>query len=112
MRIRAAHDVRSKTAVIAATASGDTPVVAAVTGKMIRLLSFFFVSSAAVSITFRDGAGSPKDLTGPMPVAANGGVVSHVACQGYVGETGRGQALNINLSGVANVGGQVCYVEV
>jgi hypothetical protein len=112
MRIRAAHDVRSKTAVIDATASGDTPVVAGVSGRKIRLLSFFFVSSAAVSVKFRDDAGSPKDLTGPMPVAANGGVVSHVTCQGYVGETGRGQALNINLSAASNVGGQVCYVEV
>lgn len=101
-----------KTAVINATASGDTQVVAAVAGKKIRLLAYAFVSDTAVTVKFRDNSATPVDLTGPMAVAANGGVSYAGGFDSWVGETAAGQALMINLSANANVGGHITYIEV
>lgn len=95
---------------ISASASGATTVVAAVTGKKIRLLGFFLVTSAASSIAFRSGT-TITQKTGDMPFAANGGISVPFSPAGYF-ETVAGEALQINLSATASVGGMAVYIEV
>lgn len=95
-------------AAIAATASGSSVIVAAPsTGKKILILGFALVSDAAVSVKFV----STGDLCGPMPIAANGGVGAAVNPAGHMlGAVDT--ALSLNLSGAANVGGWLSYVQV
>jgi len=100
-----------QSAIIAATLAGDTQVVAAVAGRQIRLVGYDFSSDAAVSIRFRDDALVPNNLTGAFPTPVDGGR-NFTAWPGYVGETSVGQALLINLSVNAVVGGVVIYEEI
>ena len=95
---------------INATASGDTTVVAAVSGKKIRVLQMGFSVSAAVNIAWKSGASTTKIAARSFP--ANGGIESGDVSPGWVVETDAGEALVINLSGTANVRGQVNYIEV
>ena len=96
-----------KFAPIAATASGDNEIVAAVSGKKIRVISFFMISDTAATVKFRSAT---TDISGGLPVSANGGV-SADSSNGLM-ETVAGAALNLNLSAVINVGGALSYVEV
>ena len=107
-----ATPVSVRTAPIAATASGYTQLVAAVTAKTVYVLGFLVVSDAAVTIKFTDYDGSTNtDLTGPVPVDAKGGFAAAVTPLSVL-QTGAGRALRINLSGTANVGGYVVYAQV
>jgi len=62
------HAPDVKYAVIDA-ASGDTSLVAAVTGKKIRVISFMLVGGGAATARFESGAGGTA-LTGQMLLAA------------------------------------------
>lgn len=100
-----------KWAEINATASGDTTVVAAVTGRKIRVLSYFIGPvSAAVNIAWKSGAGTTK--VNAMTFAINEGMVVPDMSPGWAVETDSGGALVINLSAAANVRGAVNYIEV
>jgi len=91
-----------------ATASGDTEVVAAQgAGIRIRVLAYSFVSDASVTAKFRSATSS---ISSGKPVSANGGVVAAEAPHGWF-QTSANQALNINLSGTANVGVDVIWVQ-
>jgi hypothetical protein len=96
-----------KYAPINATTSGDTQIVAGVSGKRIRVIAYAVVASATVSIKFRSGT---SDITGSMRVVEGGGIAH--AYDGGLFQTAVGQALNINLSANATVGGYVVYREV
>lgn len=101
-----------KSAAIAASSSGDNTVVAAVTGKKIRVLGYVLVANAAVNTKWKSGASTDK--TGLLYNAANGGVsASVVADPGEVFwfETTSGEALVLNLSAAVAVGGHVVYQE-
>lgn len=50
--------------------SGTTPLVAAVEGKVISVVSYAVVVTTAGTVQFSDGS----DLSGAMPFAANGGI--------------------------------------
>ena len=89
---------------INATASGDTQVVAAVSGRSIVVVAYAVVASATVNIRFRSGT---TDITGSMRVVEGGGIAH--AYDGGLFQTAVGQALNINLSANATVGGYVVY---
>jgi hypothetical protein len=54
-----------KYAPINATTSGDTQIVAGVSGKRIRVIAYAVIASATVSIKFRSGT---SDITGSMRV--------------------------------------------
>ena len=99
-----------KWAEINATAAGDTQVVAAVTGKKIRAVGWLLVCSVAVGVAWKSGAGTT--LINAMSFATNGGISAANYGQGYAFETAVSGALVINLSGIANVRGSLCYVEV
>ena len=91
-------------ATINATTSGDTQVVAAVSNRRIVVVAYAVVASATVNIRFRSGT---TDITGAMRLVEGGGI-AHAYDAGLF-QTAVGQALNINLSTNATVGGYVVY---
>jgi hypothetical protein len=91
-------------ATINATTSGDTQVVAAVSNRRIVVVAFGVIASATVNIRFRSGT---TDITGSMRLVEGGGI-AHAYDAGLF-QTATGQALNINLSANATVGGYVVY---
>ena len=92
---------------INATNSGNTQVVGAVSGKRIRVIAFAVVANATVNIKFQSGT---TDITGSMRIVEGGGIAH--AYDGGLFQTAVGQALNINLSANATVGGYVVYREI
>lgn len=99
-----------KRAAIAAASSGDNTLVAAVTGKRIRVIFMDLLASDAVNARFESAAGGTA-LTGLHYLAANGGWVWPYNPAGWI-ETLAGQLLNLELSGAVAVGGVLGYVEV
>lgn len=100
----------AKYAIIDAALSGNNTIVAAVTGKKIRVLAYVLVASAAVTARFESAADGTA-LTGQMQVGANGIVPSGYNPLGHF-ETVAGELLNLELSGAISVDGHVTYVEV
>lgn len=99
-----------KFAAISASGSGNNTLVAAVTGKKIRVISLALMAAAAVNAKLQTGAGG-TDLTGLFYPAANGGFVLPYNEGGWC-ETASGALLNLNLSGAVAVGGVVTYQEI
>ena len=100
----------AKFSVINATASGQNEVVAAVTGKRIRVVSYALTVSAAAIVQFRDGATTV--IAGGFDLAANGGISFAGLPAAPAFQTSSGVALNINLSATVNARGHLCYIEV
>ena len=92
---------------INATSFGDTQIIPAVSGKRIRVIAYAVIANATVSIKFRSGT---TDITGSMRIVEGGGIAH--AYDGGLFQTAVGQALNINLSANATVGGYVVYREI
>jgi hypothetical protein len=92
-----------------AAASGDTTLVAAVAGKRYSVISYAIVATGAVSVKFKDGAGT--DVTGAMALAANGGLSFAADPTAPAFQTSVGNALVINASGAVQVSGHVAYIE-
>lgn len=100
-----------KRAVIDAATSGDNTIVAAVTGKKIRVLSYFLIlTGTTISLRWESGAGGTA-LTGQMTLAQAGGMVLPHNPLGWF-ETASGELLNLELSGAQSVDGGLTYVEV
>lgn len=78
-------------------AAGDTELVAAVTGKRIRVLSFSLVAADALTARFESGAGGTA-LTGIMDLAANQEIGHGHFHPGGHFETAAGEALSLELS--------------
>lgn len=95
---------------IDAATSGDNTLVAAVTGKKIRVTSMFLVASAAVNVRFESGAGGTA-LTGQMNLIANTGFVLPFNPEGWF-QTAVATLLNLELSGAVSVDGSLTYIEV
>jgi hypothetical protein len=91
------------------SSTGDNDLIAAVTGKKIRVYELQYFSDGTTSVKLKDGAST--DLTKNMPVVANGS--NGFANNGYAHfETAPGNAFVINQSGTANLSGYVKYVLV
>jgi hypothetical protein len=107
----------SSTAVLAASASGDNVVVAAVPGLAIRVLyAVVSFSNGPVNGQFRsDTGGGALNLTGLLygPGAAGSSQTLDIGSVSPVGrglfQTALGKALNLWLSGALAVGGFVVY---
>lgn len=99
-----------KRAAIDAASSGDNELVAAVTGKKIRVLDIVVVSAGSMTIRFESGAGGTA-LTGQMTVSAGSGFAPSFNPVGHF-ETASGDALNMELSGATSADGWLVYVEV
>lgn len=100
-----------KFAKIAAASNGDNTLVAAVTGKKIRVLSYSLSAAGAVNGKFQSGAGG-TDLTGLKYFAAALPGATWPFNPGGWFETASAALLNLNLSGAVAVGGELSYVEV
>ena len=98
-------------AVIAAAGSGDNTLVAAVTGKKIRVLSAVLVASGgANTVRFESGAAGTA-LSGLMDLAADGQLVLPLNGFGWL-ETAAAVLLNLELSDATLVAGVLVYEEV
>lgn len=89
-------------------ASGDTALVAAVSGKKLRVLSYQLVCGAASTVRFEDGAGGTA-LTGVMSFVDNGGISVNFTPLGHF-ETSANTALSLETTD--DVDGHLTYVEV
>lgn len=107
------HDSRRvKDAVIDGATSGNNTVVAAVSGKKIRVMSCYLVNghTSTQTIRFESGAGGTA-LSGQIILAANGGFVLPYNPEGWF-ETADGALLNLELAGATTVDGGLNYIEV
>lgn len=99
-----------KYAVISGATSGNNTLVAAVTGKKIRVLSYAIVAAGAVTVRFESGADGTA-LSGVMSLAANGGLSCSFNEGGWF-ETAAATLLNMELGGAVQVSGHLSYIEV
>jgi hypothetical protein len=97
-------------ATISASSTGATTVVAAVSGKRIRVMQVVLIVNAPVNVKFQSHV-TPTDITGLFYLAANAGFSSGYSHIGQF-QTVSGEALDINLSGSVAVGGYITYVTV
>jgi len=97
-------------AVISTSASGDTTIVAAQTGKRFRVLSWDLTVNGAVNVKWKSGASTDK--TGLYYFSAAGSGISAPEAENGLFETVAGDALVINLSGLVAVGGRVTYLAI
>lgn len=97
-------------AVVDTATSGDTTLVAAVTGKKIRVVSFLLVAAGTVTTRFESGAGGTA-LTGQMTMAINTSIVAAYNPAGWF-ETAAAALLNLELSAAVSVDGVIGYVLV
>lgn len=94
--------------------AGANTVVTGVPTKKIRVLSYVIIAAGAVTAKWQSGT---TDLSGAMPLAANGGAapsISILAPGAMIGlfETAAGDSLVLNLGGAVNVSGHLTYIEV
>jgi hypothetical protein len=95
---------------ISASSNGNNTIVAATTGKKIRVLALILSFSAAVNAKFQSGAGG-TDKTGLFYGTTNTQIVLPYNKLGWF-ETAAGALLNLNLSGAVPVGGCLTYIKV
>jgi hypothetical protein len=90
---------------VTVSASGDNPVVAAVTGKKIRVKSFQLVNGAntANSVKWRSGTADISGVATAPAAFGPFGVVPPSDPKAFLMETVAGQALNLNLSAATAV---------
>lgn len=99
-----------KYAPIAASSNGNNTLVAAVTGKRIRVLAFSLDASGTANAKFQDGAGG-TDLTGLFYGTVGLKQTWPYNPHGWF-QTTAGTLLNLNLSAGFAVGGCLVYEEV
>lgn len=97
-------------AVIDNATSGDNTVVAAVTGKKIRVVQLLLVAAGTVTVRWESGTGGTA-LTGQMSHVDAAGEVLPFSPAGWF-ETAAGVLLNLELSGAVSVDGVLAYVLV
>ena len=98
-----------KYAYVDATGSGNTEVVAAVSGKKIRVLGVHVHAITAVTVHLESAT---TQISSDAAVGATSGWVENVSLPYGWFETVAGAALNINLSGAVATGINIVYLEV
>jgi len=100
-----------KYAKISGSGTDPVEVVAAVTGRIIRVLSYVVCSNEAASVTFTSASTA---LTGPMHIGELAGDLASTIASGFnpLGQfqTAKGEALNI-VGGSSVYGGHLTYIE-
>lgn len=104
-------------AAISIAAGTTQTVVAAQSGRKIRVVNYTVISDTAGTYKFQSynaDTTTATDLTGAIPVAANGGASptgAGLQADGLMGlfETLPGESLRIVFSTTANVGGHLAY---
>lgn len=103
-----------KYAAFGAATAGNNTLLAAVSGKKIRILSLCIIAGAAASIYFQSGTGGAVifgDSTNKIQLAANGGFVLPFSSAGWF-ETAASVLLNLNSSSTGPLSGGFAYEEV
>lgn len=99
-------------AAVVASASGDTPVVAAVTGKKITVKQLCIYNGVATanSVKLRSGT-TDLHVAVPLPLVVGGQINAQESSDAgdFLAQTAQGAALNINLSAATAVAGFVTY---
>lgn len=95
-----------KTAVISKNTAATHEIIAAVTGKVIKVYAINIVCSAANTVNFENGT---TDTTGVMSFAANGGMAAAVNPPAYLLKTAAGAAFQMTLGSAQQVSGWVAY---
>lgn len=99
-----------KVAALSPTGTGDQTGIAAVVGKSIRITSLVLVASAATTVTLKSGTGT--SLSGPMQLAANGGLsITSPDSKSAVLLCALGEAFTINQSADGVDGWAVYYLS-
>ena len=101
-----------KAVTITASASGNTAVVAAVSGKKIKVIAYELIASGDVNVKFQSAA-NEMDGSTLWYLTLNSGVTKPVTVINnqpivYM-QTNAGEALNVNLSTAQAVSGSVLY---
>ncbi len=96
-----------KQAIIDEIAIANNEIVAAVTGKSIRMVSMMLTVAGAVNIQWKSGAAARSGL---MEFADSGGM-THSAQDGILW-TAIGAALNLDQDAAIQVSGTITYIEV
>ena len=99
-----------KFAAISGASSGDNTLIAAVSAKKIRILSYTVIAAGTVNFRLEDGAGGTA-MTGVISLIANSGFSATFSPVGH-GETTANTLLNMELSAAIQVSGLLTYVEV
>lgn len=94
-----------------ATADGDNEIVAAVTGKKIRVLAYALSVTGAGTISLQNTATTPV-VHAQFPLAANGVVSYPGGIQAPAFETATGTGLEINNAALQDTLGHLTYSEV
>lgn len=98
-------------AISGATNGNNTLVTAQGAGLKILVHSMTLVAAGAVSVKFQSGAGG-TDLTGAMPIAANGGFELPFSPVGHFAPTAANTLLNMVLNAAVQVSGCLCYTAI
>jgi hypothetical protein len=103
-------DTAVKRAAVNAASSGDNTLVAAVSGRKIKVLALVLAAASAVNVRLESGAGGTA-LTGVMSLTTSDlKVVLPPSVPGYHWcETAAGALLNLELSGAVQVSGCLIY---
>lgn len=96
---------------IAAASAGDNALVAAVTGKSIRVIAAVLVASGGANTVRFESDASGTALSGQMDIADNGQLVMPLNGYGWF-QTVAGELLNLELSAATAVAGFIVYQEV
>ena len=104
------HEATIKQAFVNATAAGNTQVIAAVSGRKLRVLWALVGNSgtAVVDVNFQSSASA---ITATQPLAVDGGFMSNPQPAWFC-ETVAGEALNVNLSAIGAVAVTLGYIEI
>lgn len=90
------------------SSSGDNTIVAAVTSKVIRVLSYTLVADSAVAAKWVNGTAGTA-VSGAMSLAANGGIAAPFMPVGHF-QTSVNTPLVLNLSAANGVRGHLTYI--
>jgi hypothetical protein len=106
-----ARSEQVQSAVIAATADGDNTVVAATSGKKIRVLGYGLSTTTAGTVQWKSGASTAK--SGAMEFVDAGGIAPGTfdpAGGGFWFETAAGEALVLSTSAGLDANGHLTYL--
>lgn len=99
-------------AVISASTGGNNTLVAAVTGKKIRVIAAVLVASGGANTIRFESAADGTALTGQMDIADNGQLVLPYNGDGWFQSDVVSELLNLELSDATLVAGMLTYLEV
>ena len=91
------------------SASGDTQLVAALAGHIIRVHGYSIVVEGATDVRIRDNAGTPNNISPIFPGQAAGEGIVAIPYPGFVGDTASGQALDVNNGSAVQIRVWVMY---